>query len=82
MGSHPQCAPPSPADHHQILDVLVRLPNNDSARQAINSAASVINWRKADAAAQFLHRLQRISSTTARHHGTQPQAEQSAGRER
>ena len=62
VGSHPQCAPPSPAATTQILDVLVRLPNNDSRRQVINSAASSVNWRKGGAADQFLQRLSRASA--------------------
>ena len=48
--------------HHEILDVLVRLPNNDSRRQVINSAASSVNWRKGGAADQFLQRLSRTSA--------------------
>ena len=80
--SHPQCAPPSPADHHQILDVLVRLPNNDSHDKRSTAPRPSVNWRKADAADQFLQRLQRTSTTTGRHHPTQPQAEQNARRER
>ena len=45
--------------HHDVLDVLVRLPNNDSRRQAIKSAASSVNWRTDAAADQFLQRLRR-----------------------
>ena len=48
--------------HHEILDILVRLPNHESRRQVINSAASSVNWRKGGAAAQFLHRLRRTSA--------------------
>jgi conjugative relaxase-like TrwC/TraI family protein len=48
--------------HHEILGVLVRLPNNDSRRQAIKSAASSVNWRKDGAADQFLQRLRRTSA--------------------
>ncbi len=48
--------------HHEILGVLVRIPNNDSRRQAIKSAASSVNWRKDGAADQFLQRLRRTSA--------------------
>jgi hypothetical protein len=48
--------------HHDILEVLVRLPNNDSRREAIKSAASSINWRTDVAADQFLRRLSRTSA--------------------
>ena len=54
--------------HHEILDVLVRLPNNDSRRQAIKSAASSVNWRKDGAADQFLQRLSRTSAKNPRQH--------------
>ena len=50
--------------HHQILDILIRLPNSDSRRQAISSAASSVNWRKEGSAGQFLHRLNRTSTTS------------------
>ena len=54
--------------HHEILDVLVRLPNNDSRRQVINSAASSVNWRKDGAADQFLQRLSRTSTKNPHQH--------------
>jgi hypothetical protein len=54
--------------HHQILDVLVRLPNNDSRRQVINSAASSINWRTNGAADQFLQRLSTTSPKNPHQH--------------
>ena len=43
--------------HHLILEVLVRLPNHDSRRNAIAHAASPINWRQPAAVEQFLRRL-------------------------
>jgi hypothetical protein len=52
--------------HHEILDVLVRLPNNDSRRQVINSAASSVNWRKGGAADRFLQRLRTTSAKNPR----------------
>ena len=70
------------SDHHRVIDLLLRLPNDLARQRAINNAATVINWRQPDAATHVLHRLQRISVTTARDHATQPQAEQSTGRER
>ena len=54
--------------HHQILDVLIRLPNHDSRRQAINSAASSVNWRNDGAADQFLQRLRRTSTKNPQQH--------------
>jgi AAA domain len=54
--------------HHEILDVVLRLPNNDSRRQAITSAASSVNWRKDGAADQFLQRLSRTSANNPRQH--------------
>ena len=57
--------------HHHILDALIRLPTNDSRRHAIKSAASSVNWRKDGAAAQFLHRLNRISPKNAHRHAEQ-----------
>ena len=57
--------------------MLSEASKTQSARQRI---AEQIDHNAVD---QFLHRLQRISpTTTAHHHGNQPQAEQSAGRER
>jgi len=54
--------------HHEILDVLVRLPTNDSRRQVINSAASSVNWRKDGVADQFLQRLNRTSANNPHQH--------------
>ncbi|HEX6578299.1 MAG TPA: hypothetical protein VF082_08020, partial [Jiangellaceae bacterium] len=54
--------------HHEILDVLLRLPNYDSRRDAIKSAASSVNWSKHDAADQFLQRLSRTSARNPRQH--------------
>ena len=54
--------------HHEILDVLVRLPNNDSRRQAIHSAASSVNWREAGGADRFLQRLGRTATRNPHQH--------------
>jgi hypothetical protein len=70
------------SDHHRVIELLERFPNEQTRQQGVNNAASVVNWRQPNAVDQFLHRLQRISPTTAHHHGNPPQAEQSAGRER
>jgi len=69
-------------DHHRVIELLERFPNDQTRQRGVNNAASVVNWRQPDAVDQFLHRLQRISSTTTRHGGTQPQAEHNVGRER
>jgi hypothetical protein len=54
--------------HHEILEALVRLPNTDSRRQAIKSAASSVNWRTGGAADQFLQRLRRTTGRTTDQH--------------
>lgn len=54
--------------HHEILDVLTRLPNNDSRRQAIKSAAASVNWRNDAAPEHFLQRLRRTSAKDPHQH--------------
>ena len=46
---------------HQIIDMLVPLPNADTRRQAVTTSAVTINWRETGAALQFLERLSRTA---------------------
>ena len=69
-------------DHHRVIELLDRFPNDQARQRGVINAAGVVNWRQPDAVAQFLHRLQRISSTSPHHQATQPQAERAAGHER
>ena len=54
--------------HHEVLEVLMRLPNNDTRRQTIKSAASSINWHTDAAPDQFLRRLSRTSTKNPHGH--------------
>jgi hypothetical protein len=53
--------------HHEILDILIRLPDHDSRRGAIHVAASSVNWRGGGAADRFIRRLAHSSPSSSRH---------------
>lgn len=53
--------------HHQVIDLLLRLPSTEARRTAVTAAATTISWRSPGAAERFLFRLQSRTSASAVH---------------
>jgi len=68
--------------HHQILEILYRLPDTARRDAAIRTAASSVNWRHPDAARRFIGRLHRAAAASLTDHQTPADHQHTASHER